>query len=377
MSLLDAVAGFERELRSAGLQVGTAESLDFVDSLALLDISARADIRAASRSIHARRREDAAVHDEVFDRYWSGSGRIAEAAPSVRATKATAGGVNSESTLELVVRRTYSPDERLRHRDFDRMTPEELRDAVRLVERLAVGLAYRRTRRFELHTHGMRLAPRPMLRRSLASEGELLEWRWQRPRVEPRPVVLLIDVSGSMETYARVMLRFAHALLRANRRTEVFVFGTRLTRVTRELGRRDVDAALARVSAEVADWSGGTRIGECLREYNRRWARRNGASSAIAVVLSDGWDRGDPMLVSSETARLRRNSKRLLWLNPLASATDFEPLAAGMAAAVKHVDRLLPAGSLADLEAFAQLLSATHWGATQPARTKAFSSSIA
>jgi uncharacterized protein with von Willebrand factor type A (vWA) domain len=243
------------------------------------------------------------------------------------------------------------------------MSADELREAGRLVERLAVGLASRRTRRFELHTHGTRLAPRQMLRASLATGGELMDWRWRRPRVEPRPIVLLIDVSGSMETYARVMLRFAHALLRANRRTEVFVFGTRLTRVTRALASRDVDAALARVSAEVADWSGGTRIGECLRDYNRRWVSRIAASAAITVVLSDGWDRGDATLVASQTARLRRNSKRLLWLNPLAGGADFEPLAAGMAAAVKHVDRLLPAGSLADLESFAQLLGVTHWGA--------------
>jgi uncharacterized protein len=152
-------------------------------------------------------------------------------------------------------------------------------------------------------------------------------------------------------------------LLRANRRAEVFVFGTRLTRVTRALATRQIDVALARVSAEVADWSGGTRIGECLRDYNRRFAGRGIPTDAVVVVLSDGWDRGDPTLVSSETARLRRNSWRLLWLNPLASAADFEPLAAGMAAAVKHVDRLLPAGSLAHLESFAQLLSATGWGA--------------
>ena len=363
MSLIDAVVGFERELRSAGLQVGAPESLDFVNSLAVLDMSARGDVRAASRAIHVRKREDIPTHDDVFDRYWSGSRRLGEAAPLPAIVRSVPGDTDGDGELNLVVRRTYSPDERLRHRDFDRMTPDELSEASRLVEQLAVGLAWRRTRRFELHTHGTRFAPRPMMRRSLASEGELLDWRWQRPRVEPRPIVLLIDVSGSMETYARVMLRFAHTLVRANRRTEVFVFGTRLTRVSRELARRDVDLALARVSAEVADWSGGTRIGECLREYNRRWAARNGASSAITVVLSDGWDRGDPTLVASETARLRRNSKRLLWLNPLASATDFEPLAAGMAAAVRHVDRLLPAGSLADLETFAQLLSDNRWGA--------------
>jgi uncharacterized protein len=178
-------------------------------------------------------------------------------------------------------------------------------------------------------------------------------------------VTLLIDVSGSMDAHARVLLRFAHALRRVNRRAEVFVFGTRLTRVSRALATRRVDAALARVSAQVLDWSGGTRIGECLREYNRRWAARVSSSDAIVVVLSDGWDRGDPVLVEQEMARLHRNSHRLLWLNPLAGAPGFEPLAAGMAAAARHVDKLLPAGSLADLEDLAQAIAAARNGTRQ------------
>jgi uncharacterized protein with von Willebrand factor type A (vWA) domain len=244
MSLTDAVVAFERELRAAGLGVGASESLAFVESLTLLDVGVRSDVRAASRAVHVRRHEDVAIHDEVFDRYWSRAGGAAETMSEVRSLSAGAGGGSSEGALELAVRRTYSPEERLRHRDFESMSADELREAGRLVERLAVGLASRRTRRFELHTHGTRLAPRQMLRASLATGGELMDWRWRRPRVEPRPIVLLIDVSGSMETYARVMLRFAHALLRANRRTEVFVFGTRLTRVTRALASRDVDAAL-------------------------------------------------------------------------------------------------------------------------------------
>jgi hypothetical protein len=263
----------------------------------------------------------------------------------------------------LHVRRTYSRDEALRRKDFDRMTPDELREAERLIESLARGAPLRPTRRFELHAHGTRVAPRQMLRRSLSSGGEMVDWVWQRRRVESRPVTLLIDVSGSMETYARVMLRFAHALRRVNRRAEVFVFGTRLTRVTRALATRQVDEALARASAEVADWSSGTRIGESLHEFNHRWAGRVASTDGIVVVMSDGWDRGDPALVGAETARLRRNSRRLLWLNPLAGAAGFEPLAAGMAAAVRHVDRLLPAGSLNDLDDFAHLLADTRWGA--------------
>ena len=190
----------------------------------------------------------------------------------------------------------------------------------------------------------------------------MVDWVWQRRRVQPRSVTLLIDVSGSMETHARLMLRFAHALLRVNRHAEVFVFGTRLTRVTRALATRNADDALARVATDVADWSGGTRIGECLRDFNQNWASRIGSLDGIVIVLSDGWDRGDPALVATQTARLRRNSRRLLWLNPLAGAAGFEPLAAGMASAVRHVDRLLPAGSLNDLEDFADILADSRWG---------------
>jgi uncharacterized protein len=362
--LLAAAVGFEDELRFAGVPVGMSQSFDFVAALGILDLGQREDVRAASRAVYVRRREDIDVHDEVFDRYWSVrlGATIAESAPRVERSSG-GGGDDAQAQMRLIVRPTYSPDERLRRRDFDRMTPDELREAERLVDSLAMGAPRRQTRRFELHPHGTRLAPRPMMRRSLAAEGELVDWVWQRRRTTTRPVTLLIDVSGSMETYARVMLRFAHGLRRVNRHAEVFVFGTRLTRVTRALATRSVDDALVRVSAEVADWSGGTRIGECLREFNRRWVGRVASTDGIVVVLSDGWDRGDPQRVAAETARLRRNSRRLLWLNPLAGAPGFEPLAAGMAAAVRHVDRLLPAGSLNDLEDFAHLLADSRWGA--------------
>ncbi|MEX2548035.1 MAG: VWA domain-containing protein [Chloroflexota bacterium] len=380
--LLAAAVGFGRELRAAGVAVAMPQTLDFVRALGVMDLGERADVRSASRSIHVRRREDVEVHDALFDSFWSarrelivskpsseaphrgasGQGPDGSVTPPRRAHPGTARDSTSAAPAFVVSRRSYSREELLRQRDFDRMTPDELREAERLFDRLATSLATRPARRYEIHAHGTRLAPRPMLRRSVATGGELVDWLWRRPRVVPRPVTLLIDVSGSMESHARMMLRFAHSLRRVNRRAEVFVFGTRLTRVTRALAARNADEALARVSTEVADWSGGTRIGDCLREYNNRWARRVGSSDGIVVVMSDGWDRGDPDLVGTEAMRLRRNCRRLLWLNPLAAAAGFEPLAAGMAAAARHVDRLLPAGSLDDLEDLAGLLTATRWG---------------
>jgi uncharacterized protein with von Willebrand factor type A (vWA) domain len=381
--LVEVALGFGRELRSAGLAVGMSDSLDFIRALGTIPVGRRADVLSASRAIHVRRREDIPRHDELFDWYWSanrglaGSGRNSEvphrghsvdsgagaSSASGRDSQSGANGGPSHATPALVaMRRRYSREEQLRQRDFDRMTAEELIEAGRVIDRLAVNIERRPARRFDLHPHGTRLAPRPMLRRSVAGGGELVEWIWRRPRVVPRPVTLLVDVSGSMEIYARLLLRFAHSLRRVNRRVEVFVFGTRLTRVTAALAVRNVDEALARVAAEVADWSGGTRIGECLREYSRRWAGRIASTDGIVVVMSDGWDRGDPALVEDETARLKRRCRRLLWLNPLAGAAGFEPLAAGMAAAVRHVDMLLPAGSLNDLKGLVRLLEDTRWG---------------
>ena len=195
-----------------------------------------------------------------------------------------------------------------------------------------------------------------MFRQNLAT-GELTEWVWRRQIREPRQLVVLCDISGSMERHSRLLLRFVQALARTNEvRTESFVFGTRLTRVTRIMKDRDRDRALARVADTVTDWAGGTRIGESFRDFNHRWARRTLRTSGIVIVVSDGWDRGDPALVAAETARLRRNCHRLVWLNPLASSPGYQPLAAGMKAAFPFIDDFLPAGTLASLERLGEVL---------------------
>jgi uncharacterized protein with von Willebrand factor type A (vWA) domain len=194
---------------------------------------------------------------------------------------------------------------------------------------------------------------RTMLRHALASGGEPLHWRWLRQTVRPRPIVLVCDISGSMERYSRFMLRFAHALQRSGARVEVFVFGTRLTRITRQLRVRSPDEALRRVAGKVVDWSGGTRIGESLRELNRRWVRRTVRSGAVVLLVSDGWERGDPALLAREMATLRRSCHRLLWIDPLAARGGFEPATAGLRAALPHVDELVPAASVASLEELA------------------------
>jgi len=197
-----------------------------------------------------------------------------------------------------------------------------------------------------------------MFRRNLATGGEIVEWVWRRPIQRPRPLVVICDISGSMERHSRLLLRFIQALSATSTvRTESFVFGTRLTRVTRLLRDRDRDRALTRVSETVTDWAGGTRIGESFRDFNRRWSRRTLRSSGVAIVISDGWDRGDPALVATETARLRRSCHRLVWLNPLAGTAGYQPLAAGMRAALPFIDDFLPAGTVASLERLGEVLA--------------------
>ncbi len=371
--LIAEVVGFGRALHDAGVGGDTPATARFAQALTLVDVGRRDDVRAAGATVFVKRYEELAAYDAVFDAWWRS--RAADAAPIAlrlgghaddrsttaagerpitHAGDAAAGDADLES---LGVRGRYSAVELLRRREFERMTPAELREAERLIDLLAPRLQLRRSRREQFGGRGGKLAPRQMFRHNLATGGDPLDWVWRRPRREPRSVVVLCDVSGSMERHARLLLRFVHALSRANAsRTEVFVFGTRLTRVTRLLRARDADAALARVADTVVDWSGGTRIGAALREFNVHWARRVLTSSGMVIVVSDGWDRGDSELVRSEAARLRRNCHRLVWLNPMAGEPGYEPLAAGMAAAYPYVDDFMPVRTLASLEHLAGVL---------------------
>ncbi|MGE0555020.1 MAG: VWA domain-containing protein, partial [Gemmatimonadales bacterium] len=225
------------------------------------------------------------------------------------------------------------------------------------IDRIRPALPTRRSRRWvSTRGRGRRPARARMLRSALATGGEPLRWLAQDHPRRIRPIALVLDISGSMERYSRLLLRFAHSLGLAGARTETFVFGTRLTRITRELRIRDPDSALERVGARVVDWNGGTRIGESLHELNRRWVRRTIRSGAIVLIASDGWERGDPEALGLEMALLRRSCYRLYWLNPLVGRPGFAPEVAGLKAALPHVDALLPCGTVASLEALAVTL---------------------
>jgi uncharacterized protein with von Willebrand factor type A (vWA) domain len=393
--LLAQAVGFGRALRAAGLAVDLGAEIDYARALGLVELGDREQVRAAGATVFVHRHDELPPYDAVFARWWRRRGRRGLPGPptaleSVAPPDAEAGeeGRSPEAVEErqadgsreggmlvplpgdedgetgapleglTIAPDAYSRGEALRHRDFDRMTAAELRDAERFIDELAPRLETRRTRRYELHDHGQLLAPRAMFRRNLATGGQLLDWEWRRPVRRPRPIVVLCDISGSMERHSRLLLRFVQALTDASDvRYESFVFGTRLTRVTRLLADRDRDRALAKVADAVVDWAGGTRIGESFREFNQRWARRTLRTSGIVIVVSDGWDRGDPRLVATETARLRRNCHRVIWLNPLASVAGYQPLAAGMAAAYPFIDDFVPAGTLASLERLGDLLA--------------------
>ncbi len=349
------------------------QSRTFTRALLLLGVQRKADVRAAGRAIYVRRREDRAVFDEAFELFWRRraygselSGRLPRLVQSSRRPggldlgRDTGFGEERREPLLVVGPQAASSAEQLRLADFGELSREEERDALRMLEALRPRLPLRPARRGRLARHGDRLAMRKMLRHSLATGGQPLHWRWLERTRRPRPIVLICDISGSMERYSRFLLRFAHALARSGAPVEVFVFGTRLTRITRQLRVRSADEALRRVADSVVDWSGGTRIGECLRTLNVRWVRRTVRSGAVALLVSDGWERGDPDLLEREMARLNRNTHRLVWLDPLASRAGFEPLTQGLVAALPHVDDFLPCANIASLERLAHLLGRMH-----------------
>jgi uncharacterized protein with von Willebrand factor type A (vWA) domain len=355
---------FGRLLHRAGLVADPPRTQLFLQALLQLGLHRKADIKAAGRAIFVQRREERATYDRAFEIFWRrrGTEGIGRALPRIRqgerretGSQGPAGDPGGD-TIELsrpLPIRSPSDREAIRTADFAGLTADEASDAQAMLEALRPRLPRRPARRACTARRGQRPAARRMLRRALASGGEALQWWWLRRTTRPRPIVLVCDISGSMERYSRFLLRFAHALQRSGAPVEVFVFGTRLTRITRELRARSPDAAIRQVADRVVDWSGGTRIGESLRTLNRRWVRRTIRSGALVLIVSDGWERGDPDLLAREMATLRRACHRLLWLDPLASRPGFEPTTVGLQAALPHVDALVPCATVASLQQLA------------------------
>jgi len=359
-------------LRGLGFDAGPARMLPFLKTLTLLEPSRDDDLRAAVRAHFARRRDDLAILDEALQAFLRGTGgadrlpwarQQGEPAPQASA-RGERVGLRQLSVLdesedaeagETVEVAAYSRAEALRRKDLGVLTEDEMAEVRRLIRMMRLPAGRRRSRRLRIGGDE-RLDLRRMLRASLRFEGEPLLFSWRRRRWKARPLVLLCDISGSMERYARVLLHFVYAMKHASERVEVFVFATRLTRTTRQLRSNDPDVALNRVMRSVEDWSGGTRIGEAVETFNREFARRVLGFGATVVLISDGWDRGDPLELSQAIARLQRSCYRLIWLNPLLGAPGYEPLTLGLKAALPYVDDFLPAHNLASLEALGRLL---------------------
>ena len=356
-----ALVGFGRALRDEGVVVGSGQVVAYCRAVAALDPADPADLYWAGRACLVSRRDDLDAFDRVFRAYFLGmapdlraTGAVARDRPdrSIRLRAHTAG--RGAESMELPGS-LASGVERLRRKRFADCTPEELAALRRLIARLRVHAPSRRTRRTSPARRGRSPDLRRTIRRSLRTQGELLDRRWRRRRVHPRRVVLLLDISGSMAAYSRALLQFAHSAT-MGARVEVFCFGTRLTRITRSLRRRDPDLAIGEAAEAVVDWDGGTRIGDSIRQFLVGWGRQGMARGAVVVICSDGLERGDPAFLAAEMARLSRLAHRVVWVNPLKGDPSYQPLAGGMRAALPHVDVFVSGHDLASLEALAGLI---------------------
>lgn len=368
---------FGRLLRTVGLDVATAEMSTALAALTHVGVARRDDVYHALRAVCVRRHDAIPAFDAAFAAFWQDHGerwgrRDLRAIGEPRAAvslqvEAVLPELDAPPGDEDLSRdgdrplpdadlQTWSGADALREQDFADMTPAELAEARRALQALVWQPGERRTRRW-IAGDGPRFDLRRAFRRSLASGGELVRLPRRRRAVRRRPLVVFCDVSGSMERYARVLLHFVHALATREQRVEAFTFSTRLTRITRELAARRIDDALAAAARRVPDWSGGTRIGDALRAFHVRWARYVLRRGAVVLVISDGWDRGEPDRLRQEVARLQRSCHRLVWLSPLLGTADYRPLTRGLVAALPYVDDFLPARTLANLEDLARHLN--------------------
>ncbi len=374
--LLHHLIRFGRTLRAAGVPITPGQMMALVRALEWIPLGDREAFYHAARCTLICRREDLETFNRIFHWFWRNPlmggqlppGLLSTALGPIRRREnrprpaevghSSSPGPHPENPeappMVLADRAmTYSPIEILRRKQFERFSEEEIQIARRLMARLRWRIHERETRRLRPGPKGDHLDLRRTVRRSLRHYGEWVRLLWRARKRKPRPLVVLCDISGSMERYARMLLHFLHALSHTRRQVETFVFGTRLTRITRCLRYRDLDQALQEVGRTVMDWSGGTRIGECLHAFNRDWARRVLGRGAVVMIISDGWDRGDIDLLRREMERLQKSCYRLIWLNPLLGIPGYQPLTRGMQAALPYIDDFLPVHNLASLEQLA------------------------
>ncbi len=382
MKLAENIMHFARVLRGAGLPVGPDRVIDALRALEIAGVSNREDFYWTLASVFLDRREQFEVFDQAFHVFWRNprllervmslllprvqgraqtperpalSNRIAD--PLEPKARSDRGAERAEREIQIDATLTFSEREQLRKTDFETMTPEEMAQAKRLIAGLRLPIPEVQTRRLRPDARGERIDLRTTLRASARGSADLIPLQRRSPQRRHPPLVVLCDISGSMSRYSRMFLHFMHAITSDRDRVHTFLFGTRLTNITRHLRHRDVDVALSAVSQAVADWSGGTRIGASLTAFNLRWSRRVLGQNAVVLLISDGLDRDGGTELSQAMERLHRSCRKLIWLNPLLRYEDFRPLATGMRLMLPHVDAFLPAHNLDSLVDLARTLA--------------------
>jgi uncharacterized protein len=367
---------FTRLLHLVGVPATPDQLVDLVQALPLLDLRRREEVKDAARAMLVTSREQAELFDSAFDLFWqawttddqpAGAEHVQKAPPAEgdtevrdqereRVPEAGAGAdtQNEPENEETVA--AYSAEEILRHKDFAELTETEAQSVTYLIRHFQWHPEQHPARRKQSAANGTHPDLRKTLRQGLRYGGEVMKFAWQTPKLKRRPLIVLCDISGSMERYARFLLRFLYVVTNGLERADVFAFGTRLTRLTRPLRQSDMDMALHQAAEAVNDWGGGTRIGEALKAFNFNWARRVMSHGPTVLIISDGWDRGDLDLLRREMLRLQLNCRRLIWLNPLLGVAGYEPLAQGIQTALPFVDDFLPVHNLASLEQLAEHL---------------------
>jgi hypothetical protein len=359
------VVTFGRVLREVGIEVGPGRIVDAVEGLGAVDLTRQEDVYFTLRQTLVSRHDEL----ELFDRAFAAWFLRGPVAPLVRqrqarqADRVLQASLTTSGTPEEVeiggdpIELGASAHELLREKDFAEMTPEEFERCKALMAAIGRTRPRRSSRRRAPDPRGDRLDLRRLVRRSLRTGGDPVEQAWRARKVVPRKLVVLCDVSGSMDAYSRALLLFLHSVVGSGPGVEAFGFGTRLTRLTPDLATRDPEAALARASATAVDWGSGTRIGESLAEFNSVYGRRALSRGAVVVIVSDGWERDDPELLEREMARLARAAYAVVWVNPLKGNPEYQPLAGGMRCALPFVDRFLPGHNLRSLEELAAVLA--------------------
>jgi uncharacterized protein with von Willebrand factor type A (vWA) domain len=371
---LENILVFSRLLRQAGLPVTLEQTMDFARALTLIDIGDPEQVYFAARDLLVSRQEHLRLFDLIFDRFWhfqgSSSGSGGQKAPiAPRYQPETHRSAGAFTLLGYMARagdpeidvtdksETYSAVEVLQQKQFSEMTPEELDTIKKIIQVMQWQVSLRQTRRRVSDPRGKVLHLRRVMRSAAKHGGVAWNLSWQNRKIKQRPVVLIADISGSMERYSRLLLQFFYSVTHSLRDVESFVFGTRLSRLTAQLKLKNIDRAIEQTGHEVVDWSGGTRIGECLRSFNRQWSRRVVRRGAVVIIVSDGWERGDVSVLKQEMRYLKRRCHRLIWLNPLLGNQGYQPLVEGMAAALPYIDDFLPIHNLQSLRALSDHLA--------------------